>query len=354
MKLTVFERLFSRIRIPYTAGCLILAILLGPFGSILVGFVQRVDIAAGVSDAFSLYFNQQVEIGQGLIGLFLLTCLLFYALYIGRFMRQKLVEAKDPLLPLLQSEEVYNQAFSGVFNPLPPLGISIVLLLLFLTQSFDSFMAYCSNLAYTVFFVAAYSLFFIAFFNFVWIYFSSIIGLHFLGKKFMKLKSFTEDRMLGVKPIGSLSLSLVFAYFAGISILILLPGSFATMPGRMYLAYLAGLILFGMASFILPLFTTHLKMVESKKLEQENLRQELLKRASNTSREEGSSSKEMKEAIDQLTAVFSLNLKRDEVLSIPTWPIDISILGRLVITVLFPITATIAANYLMRQVLHMF
>jgi hypothetical protein len=157
--------------------------------------------------------------------------------------------------------------------------------------------------------------------------------------------------MLGVRPIGSLSLYLTIIYFVGISVLILLPGTFSAVGGQVYVIYLAALILVGSVFFILPLYTTHLKMVEAKLREQQQLRSEMLLKTRSGINDISDNNREIREAIDQLTTVLNVTVRRDEVISIPTWPFDISIVGRLFMSFFLPMIAAIISYFITRRVL---
>jgi hypothetical protein len=352
------ERIFSFLHLPYLVGCLCLTIIFGPFGAMLLELILGGSFEKGLDSAFLIYFNGTVSDGtvnllSGIIGLSLLSTLLFYVMYMTQRMRLRLLSVKDPLLPLLSNNsESYDKTFKGVSNALPPIFISSTFLLVLLTQSFDSFVKYCCNIPRTAYFIISIFTFFCAFFTFVWVYFSSLYGLHLLGKKFIHLKLFYEDKMLGVKPIGSLSLSFAFIYFIGITILIIMPGVFSTnSPGIMYLLYLLILVLVGMALFILPLYTTHIKMVEAKRNEQEKIRKDLLTRVKSSSESSLDSNKQIKETLDQLTSILNINITKDEIMSIPTWPIDTSIINRFGMVILIPIITTIVARYIIDKIL---
>jgi HPt (histidine-containing phosphotransfer) domain-containing protein len=85
-----------------------------------------------------------------------------------------------------------------------------------------SFSAYTLNVATTIYLVIVYPLWFIVCCTFAWVYFGAIYGLFKLGQKPLKLKPSTEDRMLGVRSFGDLSLSMSMVYFSAMVILIMI------------------------------------------------------------------------------------------------------------------------------------
>jgi hypothetical protein len=200
-------------------------------------------------------------------------------------------------------------------------------------------------------FVVAWLLFWLIIVGtFIWVYFSSIRGLHELGKESLKLKSFREDKTLGARPIGVLSLSFASIYIVGIGlavfmVIIILPEA----SSLLYSSLLAFLILIGIAFFFLPLNTVHKRMLEAKHLEQEILRQQYTKVHERTKASE-SPQQEVSEALDRLTKIITIDVTKAEVEAIPTWPVDAPILSRLV-TLIFSIIGIIIANYLMNFVL---
>ena len=90
-------------------------------------------------------------------------------------------------------------------------------------------------------------------------------------------------------------------------------------------------------------------MLEAKSREQEALRQQLSK-VVEMPRASESSQKDVSEALDRLTRIIAVDITKEEVEAIPTWPVDAPILGRLM-TLIFSIITILLANYLMRYIL---
>ncbi len=294
----------------------------------------------------------------------LLSVLLFYLLYMIRYMRLRLSTAEPLLVPLLpEGEETFHRVFGRISRPIAPIAIGAILMILFTLQSYPevptNFLVFGTELASMVFLLVSYPLWFVIFGTFAWVYFASIRGLYELGRKPLKLKHFDEDRMLGVRPIGSLSLSFAFTYFAGLGILALLP--VALLPSTSSSSYtelLFVLVLSGVVFFFLPLNAVHEKMREAKHREEESLRNQLVKivKTPNESDTEVSDSPvsktevlEMKEVLNRLTKVIAIDMTKQEAKSIPTWPIDAPILGRFA-TIIISITGILAANLIMRRI----
>jgi uncharacterized membrane protein YqjE len=182
--------------------------------------------------------------------------------------------------------------------------------------------------------------------TFIWVYFGSIRGLYELGNKSLKLKSFREDKTLGTRPIGLLSLSFASIYIIGIGlavllVIIILPRT--TVP--LFTGLIATLILIGITFFFLPLYTVHKRMLEAKHREQENVREQL-SRVVETRKASESSERDLGEALDRLTTIIAVDITKEELEAIPTWPVDTPIMSRLV-TLIFSIIGILIANYLM-------
>jgi hypothetical protein len=271
-------------------------------------------------------------------------------------MRLKLVTAKSTLLPLLpEGEEAFHQVFSPICHLRPPILLGTTLIILANFQTYPdlpiNYATFAGSYTASLVFVYLWLIFWLMVVGtFMWVYFGSIRGLYMLGTKSLILKSFREDKTLGTKPIGLLSLSFASIYIIGIGlavllVIILLPQT--TFP--FFSSLLAILILIGIAFFFLPLYSVHKRMVEAKSREQENVRQQLSKVVEQKLTSE-SSMKELGEALDRLTTIIAVDITKEELDSIPTWPVDAPIIGRLV-TLIFTIIGILIANYVMLYLL---
>ena len=357
-KATIIERIVGSLRIPYVLGSILLAFLLGPPGAILSTFVYTRDIFEAFDRVVWLFFGSPLPILQGYLGLSLLFVLFYYLLYMIQFMRQRLVSVEAQLVSLLpEGEETFDTIFGGVSKSTPPVAFAILFMLVIAFQSVpelpDNFVFFCVSSINTVFLLVAWPFWFIAFCTFVWVYVGSIRGLYELGKK-VKLKTFNEDKMLGVRPVGSLSLSLTYTYFVGLIILGLLPTILqpeASILG--YMVVLSTCATVGLILFLLPQYTLHKKMVEAKEVEKELLRRELSKvvRAADE-KDDVESVAEIKDALNRLTTVLQVDMTRNELENIPTWPFDTQIISRLA-GMAMSIIIVIIGQWIMRRVIYL-
>lgn len=358
-KATIVERIVGSLRIPYVFGSILLAFLLGPPGAILSTFVYTRDIFEAFNRVVWLFFGSPLPLLQGYLGLSLLFALFYYLLYMIQFMRQRLVSAEAQLVSLLpEGEDTFDAIFGVVSKSMPPLAFAILFMLVIAFQSVpelpDNFVIFCVNNINTVFLLVAWPFWFIAFCTFVWVYVGSIRGLYELGKK-VKLKSFNEDKMLGVRPVGSLSLSLTYTYFVGLVILGLLPTILqpeASILG--YMVVLSTCAIVGLILFFLPQYTLHKKMVEAKGIERELLRRELSKvvRTADEEKADMESAAEIKDALNRLTTVLQVDMTRNELENIPTWPFDTQIISRLA-GMAMSIIIVIIGQWIMRRVIYL-
>lgn len=357
-KATIIERIVGSLRIPYVFGSVLLAFILGPPGAILITFVFTRDIFEAFNRVVGLFFGSPLPFLQGYLGLSLLFVLFYYLLYMIQFMRQRLVSAETELVSLLpEGEETFDAIFGTVSKSTPPVAFAILFMLVIAVQSVpefpDQFANFCISSINTVFLLLAFPFWFIAFCTFVWVYVGSIRGLYELGKK-VKLKSFNEDKMLGVRPVGSLSLSLTYTYFVGLIILGLLPT--ILQPEASFLGYMVVLsicAMVGLVLFLLPQYALHKKMVEAKGVERELLRRELSKvvRAADE-KDDVESVAEIKDALNRLTTVLQVDMTRNELENIPTWPFDTQIISRLA-GMAMSIIIVIIGQWIMRRVIYL-
>lgn len=357
-RVTFLERFVTSFHIPFYWGCLLLAFFFGPPGAILSVYVQTYNLDEAIARTVHLFFGMQLPVWQGVAGLCLLLVILFYFLYMIRYMRLKLVAAESLLLSLSpEGEETFHKVFGGVSRLGPPIVIDVILIVFFLLQAVSevpvNFVVFGTAPANLVFIVVSFPLWFLIFGTFAWVYFSSILGLHKLGKKPLKLKSIYEDRMLGVRPIGSLSLSLTFTYLAGLSILTLVP--IVVWPNTSSPSYtwlLSVLALLGVVFFFFPLNTIHKKMLDVKHREQEAYRKlfskAIQKQTESRTQVSESSLSDIREVLIRLTTLLTVGITKEEAAAIPTWPFDTPILGRFSAMILSIITILIA-NIILRQ-----
>jgi hypothetical protein len=338
------------VRLPYPIACIVLSVLLGPpvqFLSVLLDTRNLEKATAfALNTVFGTFQSTKVSTEQGLAQQTIFTLIIFAVLYMAHFMRSRLLAAEPALIPIVPAgEETFHKSFGGVSRVLPQLVMAIPLGLLsipyLLNQSLFEvgpvFLSYLvlSNLILTL-----------VFGTFVWVYLRSLWGLYQLGNEPLTLKPYHEDPMLGVRPIGSISLALFLAYnvVIGLSVLSILVAP----PDPVGLAAITLLALLGGAMFILPLYSVHRKMAAEKANERTKVFEDfarLFDRPQEESASDDGSSSSSNSATDLLRGIRDtqiLQLRREYISSIPTWPIDTGIIGRFAAIIISVFTVILA------------
>ncbi len=286
------------------------------------------------------FYLTPVQTFEGAILLQLVTfSLIFYQLYMIRYMRLKLVTTESVLMPLSpQGEETLHKAFGRVSNTRPIVLMTVAPLIVVLVVSFPGLQR-SQGLSYTLYTVASYVMFSLTIGPFIWVYIASLWGLHTFGKEPLKLKPLHEDPMLGVRPTGSLSLSLVSVFFGGT---IVSTVAQIISPSPSYIPTSIWFTVLGAAMFFLPLNSIHRRMQQEKQREQASVRSQFnaLTDASNNPHLDGPESVLI--PLKTLVTFEVLKLNERRVSAMPTWPFDTRILSRFAAIILSVITIILA------------
>ncbi len=324
---TLIERFVGFFPIPYVITCVILALVTGSPGFRLV---QYLDSGTVILPSTPLdYLSETV-----------FTVLPFYCFFAVRYMRLKIVASEPNLVSLSPNgEETYHRAFKRVTSKVGPLiltALTVPLLLYSELPSSPGPITSGFDIAITLILALGYA-------SAVWVYISSVWGLHTLGKTPMRLKAFYEDRMLGVGQMGSLSLSLMYVYFIGIGLALLI---FSSQPALLTL--LVAFVLLGTALFFLPLSNIHTRMREVKKKELATVRANF---KGLFTRLDGGDSANEQSTLSDLRTMMAHDMIERKALSIATWPFDTSVLGRVAVIIL-SVTAILISR-IIQIVLHL-
>jgi MFS family permease len=357
-KVTFVETLAGIFHMPYIIGCFIISVLIGPPGAILVAYVTtgfHIEPAILMTITFIGGVGTPYWIGVAI--LVLTWLLLFFVFYMTGFMRHRLIAAEKGMCPILpEREKTFHETFQFVFRQWPPIVIAVLIIAFYFISSSDyliaSFSGYAVNIVTAIYLAIVYPLWFIVCCTFVWIYFGSIYGLYKLGQQSLRLKPSTEDRMLGVRPFGDLSLSLSMVYFSAMVILIV-TGIASTIGSPIigFVAFLTLLMIFfivGVVLFISPLYAVHTKMIEQKEIERSRLLGQVNKGVEGeTEPSTLDAMANMQRKLDSLTSLMTLERAEKNLNSVPDWPIDTTIMNRFV-TIILSTIAIILANLTLR------
>lgn len=333
-KPTFIEGIVDLLPGPYVFKCIIFSCVLGVPFLLLTRFLDTLNVQAALAIFGPLSWQSIVTFS------FANFVLLFYAVYGVKYMRSKLYA----LMPKVESiiPENGRRNLHDIFRPICRMMPAVIVSLLLAAVSLASFPDQASQHSAGPISLAQIALSFpfvyLAYGTFIWFYSSSIKCLYDFGKQPLRLAEFYEDAYLGVKPIGSLSLSLALVYFSGLGLVFF---SFLSIPAILELA-LVVMTLGGIVLFFLPLNIVHNKMRQKKRLEREKLKT-LHKTQRNSISESWQNARKIQ--AEDLKHMLAVDIVDRHVNSIPEWPFDSRTL-----TWLSAIILTVVASILTRYV----
>ncbi len=320
---TIIERFVSLIPLPY------------PLAAIIWSFV--------LPGSPGFYLETATPLSPTNLTSSFLTLLLFLYLFLMvRYMRLRVVAAEALIAPKLSGgEQDYQQAFRRLTQTAP----IIILTLVFgtpLLSAYASLGFLSTVLTLTANIITVYLASF-AFLSYLWVFATASLGLHKLGGPSLKLGSFLEDRMMGAKPMGNLSLSLTITYFGGLLIVFLTLTSILPSSISSTAAYVAFLLI-GVALFFLPLNSIHAKMQAEKRrlLREIGARYPRLNWDSSPPRQDATLD-DVRTGLARLTDLQELEMLDKKIASLPTWPFDIQVVSKFV-TIVLSVTAVLLSR----------
>lgn len=180
--------------------------------------------------------------------------------------------------------------------------------------------------------------------TFLWTFGYSMYSIYKMGKLPLKLRPYTEDRTLGLRPFGKASLNSTLIY-VGVVSTVVIPVIFqGFLPLELSLAFLI-LYPVGFLLFLFPLLSMHSRLVDAKKQELAWIGPRatvLLQRVKASGNDQ----------IDDRTAneISVLDMLKREAQQIHTWPFDTGILARLLAVLLTVVGILISG--IIRNLLH--
>ena len=145
---------------------------------------------------------------------------------------------------------------------------------------------------------------------------------------------------MGVRSIGSISLSLAFAFFSLLGIYAV--SSFVRPFDITGTLVFSGSLIVGIVMFFLPLFSIHGKMQEEKKRELTSIRNQIvdvLEKHSIAQREEENAT------LAGIERLLALQMIDQKIANVSTWPFDTSILSRFVV-IFLSVTAILLSRFI--------
>lgn len=287
----------------------------------------------------------------------LLVAVFYYLLLAIRFMHRRLEVARSQI-PLASGHPgpVFDKSFRWANSLVPPLGLAIAwavtYLVLFLAAGQTIDVSFAPIFALDALFATGRVL---IVFTFVWVYLASLFGLHSLSRQQLVFRRHHEDRLLGMRAFGSLSLSLAVCYFTGLALGALL-SKLASADPLLYsakqdpaLVLGAVLIASGVALFFLPLRAVHAKMEHEKRRERERLDEWYGTLFAGEPR--AARSEDMGTTLREVRNIAAFPTMERHVDAIHTWPFDTKTLGFLLTSLALPLLLTLIAS-LTLELLH--
>ena len=261
---TFVERAIAAIPLPYLVTCTIVALLVTGPGYFLARLIEtggdwNQTVAAIFGEAFALPLWRSVPLIILSVGFEL------YLLWLVRHSRLHIARYAKEIAPLLPGGDAdVRRIFGHLYWRLPVIGLAAAFGLFFFLLLLEPLPPAFGVLDFVILGV---NLVFLPFVDaqVIWNYSATIWGVHRIGRQALRLRPLFEDPMLGLRPLGSLSLGATF-YFFGALVIIIAEVTLSPDPVRpAYLAFLIVLVLFGAGLMFLPLVSIHRLMVAEKR-----------------------------------------------------------------------------------------
>jgi hypothetical protein len=270
-RLTILERAIAAAHLPFSVGCLVLALVGGAPGSFLVFYLGTHSLTDAWSKTASTSFNTtlssvpQVPTWAAVVSSILITFSLFLDLYLVRYLRRK-IHAAEPKLSALAADGAvaYARAFRVMGGTVGIAFFALVFFILYFPPRAQVASDPVSLLGMAVVTLIATLVYGSAF----WTYLSGLWGVYRFGRERLILRPFYEDRLLGLRPLGYVVTT--FALIFSVAITATLNGEFVVGAADS-IAINLGIIALGVAMLFLPLSGIHSKMAYMKHEEQTRL-----------------------------------------------------------------------------------
>ena len=332
------ERAIAAVPLPYPLTCLLLALASLSPGLLVANLVDTGSFDRAVQATFPGLATTPASLvlSGAAVGIAFYTILLSLI----RYSRRALASSRERIAPLLPDGEAGFRRVYGLVNaPIPILVLAVLLGGLFwaigsrTTVPSPARLVFLGvQLAVSCFATAAV----------LWTYFATLWGLRRLGKEPLRLKPYTEDPMLGLRPLGSMSVSATTVYFAMTAVVLVTALVYPQSPA--YLTFLLALLAFGVLLFVLPLLGIHRKMLEEKRRVERALAQEAARewKAMEAAPPEGEpTAGELRRLVLQLRDFVVHERAERKAASLPTWPFDPAVTGRIAAIVLTGVVAVL-------------
>jgi hypothetical protein len=316
-----FERLYDRLGLPFWAGVL------------LVGFLPTLLLTLL---GFYTYSVKTDFTGDISLGIPFLLANIVYILFSASYIRRRVYELEQYAVSIGADK---SRIHTGYLSDPRPIGATWVLLIatavFVLGPIFNPGYSLPQNLARELLY--SYTRLLQA--TFLWVFLSSMITIYKMGRLPLRLRVFTDDRTLGLKPFATTSLHLITIYVVAV----LLTFPIFLYPNTAVELSLSIFLVPGFLFFLVPLFSLHKKMLEVKA---EKSSMVGLRHSRVMSEVEGAGDQPLNEGlVNELLAIDAI---KREIHQMHDWPFDIGTVARLTGILGAPLVATVLAAYLIR------
>ena len=328
---TFVEQAITAIPLPYLVTSTILALLATGPGYFLARLIEtggdwNQTVVAIYGDAFALPLWRLTPLIILSVGFNL------YLLWLVRHSRLHIARYANEIAPLLPDGKAgVRRIFGHLYSRLPVIGLAAAFGLFFSLLLLEPMPP---GFGFLEFLVLGLNLVFLPFVDaqVIWNYFATIWGVHRIGREALRLRPAFEDPMLGLRPLGSLSLGATFYYFGALAIIIV-EVTLSPDPIRpAYLAFLIVLVLFGAGLLFLPLVSIHRLMVAEKRRAIETASSRAGDVYAPLTAGNPTSEPSLHEVRDLLLRTHGMLLHREEERRIqtrPTWPFETRAMTRI-------------------------
>ncbi len=285
---------------------------------------------------FYLFGEKTDFTGDISLGVPLLLGNIVYILFSSRYIRHRIEGLESYAVSMEAERGLIRTQYLGDFRPVVATWIVLLLTSVFVLEPIF-------NPGYSLLQSSFRELFYsytrLLQATFLWIFLSSMIAIYKIGGLPLKLKVFTDDRTLGLKPFANTSLHLITIYVVAILL---------TFPIFLYpnFAVELSLTIFlvpGLFFFLVPLVGLHKKMRE---VRLEKAATVGLRHMRVMNEVEAAGDRPLSEGlVNELLAIDAI---KREIHQMREWPFDIGTIARLGGVLVAPLLAAVLAAYVVR------
>ncbi len=342
-RLTIIERIIGLTCLPYSIGCLLIAVAIGGLGNFLAWCLYSLSLeeawrrlsSSTLRGLFSItQFGGEMPAVQVLLQTAIGTWTLFLGMYLVRYWRLKVMTAKPKLSSLSPNgETAYNRAFGLVSSAKGALLVTFVFYFLY----FPIFGALGENNPVSLFGAIILSpLTTLVYGTTFWVYLSGLWGLRRFGLEPLNLRRFYEDKMLGLRPLGQIAVSFAGTFF----VMIMSFFAITLLSADIYnMAVVLACMLLALAMLFLPLWGIHEKMIQVKQQEEASLR---LRSIEPMIAAPGHSGTKDSQVLSRIEELLKLQTLEDKISKISDWPFETKVVKELVAIIVSVATVILA------------